>query len=307
VSVTLNRLVDIGEAMSGVVSNFGKAGQTQSKMDLPTPESAVPDIRVRYVGVYPVDRFKAVGQRRFDDFILQCLAALADNSESAITGARSAREPLCVGPADPDEAPDPKHVQAFFDAVVRQLQPNVRTIARYVCWRASPELVAYRKRLADYVRKNIQPRGADLDFDFLLIDSEEFRERIRAKYPDADDNEFLLRFTQEPVVGEIAATRTGAKAYRFEARDADSTNAGGYLVNCQWDFEYQRGHFAAHRDYVLGRTELKGKEAKAAGRKYEANLAADHTFEKPGAVTIACRVQDNLGAETIRTLSLAVE
>lgn len=276
-------------------------------MDLPTPDTAVPDIRVHYVGVYPMDRFKAVDQPVFDDFILKCLLAQSDNSDNAITGWRSAREPVCVGPADPQAAPDPKHVQAFFDAVIKQLQPNVRTIARYACWRASPELIAYRKRLSDYVRKNIQPRGADLDFDFLIIDSEEFRERIRAKYPDADDNEFLLRFTKEPVLGDISVTSLGGKKYRFEALDADSTNTGGYLVNCQWDFDYQRGHFAAHRDHVLGRTELKGKEAKAAGRKYIANLSAEFAFEKAGEYTVACRVQDNLGAEAIRTYKLVVE
>lgn len=306
VSVTLNRLVELGEKSSGVTSNYGKQGGTQPRMDLPTPEDAVSDIRVHYVGVYPMDRFKAVDQSTFSNFILACLAAQSDNSESAIDGWRSAREPISVGPADPDAPPDVKDVQAFFDAVLKHLQTNVRIIARYACWRASPELIAYRKRLSDYIRKNIQPRGADLDFDFLLIDSEEFRERIRDKYPDADDNEFLLRFTKEPVVGEIGSTRTGARAYRFEARDADSTNAGGYLVNCQWDFDYQRGHFAAHRDHVLGRTEFKGKEAKAAGHKYAAKLDAEHTFEKPGPSTIACRVQDNLGAETIRTLTLEV-
>jgi hypothetical protein len=306
VSVTLDRLVKLGEEMSGVTSNYGKSGEVEPKMDLPTPETAIRDIRVHYVGVYPMDRFKAVDQGTFDGFILQCLAAQADNSDAAITGWRSGREPVKVGPADPDVAPDAKDVQAFFEAVVKKLQPNVRTVARYICWRASPELVTYRRRLLDYVRKNIQPRGTDLDFDFLLVDSEEFRERIRQKYPDADDNEFLLRFTKEPVVGEISATKAGSRSYRFEARDASSTNTGGYLVNCQWDFDFQRGHFAADREYVLGRQELKGKDAKLAGHKFEAALSAEHTFAASGRRTIACRVQDNFGAELIRTLDLEV-
>jgi len=306
VSVTLNRLVGLGEEQSGVRSNYGKAGQIQAKMDLPTPETAVPDIRVHYVGVYPMDRFKAVDQDRFDDFILKCLAAHSDNSDNAISGWRSAREPLGIGPADPEATPDASDVRTFVDDVLKTLQTNVRTVARYVCWRTSPELVAYRKTISDFVRRNVQPKGVDLDFDFLLIDSEDFRKRIREKYSDADDNEFLLRFTKEPVIGEIAATRTGSLAYRFEAPDADSNNAGGYLVNCQWDFDYQRGHFAAHRDYVLGRTEIKGKAAKTAGRKYEAVLAAEHTFEKAGTRTVACRVQDNLGAEIIGTLTVEV-
>ncbi len=307
VSVTLNRLVNLGEELSGVKSNYGATGTVQHRLDLPETKAAIPDIRVNYVGVYPIDRFKAVEQAEFERFIVACLAAQLDNSEDPISGWRSAREPLRVGPADPDRAPDAKDVQAFFEAVVKKhLQPNVRTVARYVCWRTSPELTAYKRRLTEYVRRNIQPRGADLDFDFLLIDSEEFRERIRQKYPDADDNEFLLRFTKEPVVGEIAATRSGPRTYKFEARDADSTNAGGYLVNCQWDFDYQRGHFGADSAYVLGRRELKGAEANAAGHKFEAVLAAEHTFTESGARTIACRVQDNFGAEAIRTLTLEV-
>lgn len=306
VSVTLNRLVALCEEQSGVMSNYSKAGQVQAKMDLPTPDDAVPDIRVHYVGVYPVDRFKAVDQVTFEKFILACLAAQADNSDSAISGWRSAREPLRVGPADPDAAPDAKDVQAFFEAVIKRLQPNVRTVARYVCWRGSPELTSYRRKLSDYVRRNIQPRGTNLDFDFLYIDSEEFRDRIRQKYPDADDNEFLLRFTKEPVIGEIATTRLGLRKYQFEARDADSTNAGGYLVNCQWDFDYQRGHFAADSKYVLGRKELKGKEAKAAGHKFEAVLTAEHTFSSNRNRTVACRIQDNLGAEAVRTLTVEV-
>ena len=306
ISVTLNRLVHAGEAMTGVMSNYSRPGQLQQKMEIPNPDDAIPDMRVYYVGVYPMDRFKAVDQPTFENFILACLTAQADNSDAAIGGWRSAREPVRVGPADPEAAPDAKEVQAFFEAVIGKLEPNVRTIARYVCWRASPELIAYKRRLSDYVRKNIQPKGADLDFDFLFIDSEEFRERIRQKYPDADDNEFLLRFTKEPVVGSVEATRAGPRHYHFEARDADSTNTGGYLVNCQWDFDYQRGHFAADPKYVLGRQELKGKEAKAAGRKFGAVLAAEHKFEKAGARTIACRVQDNLGAETIRSVAVEV-
>ncbi|MEX0683930.1 MAG: hypothetical protein WED85_12585 [Dehalococcoidia bacterium] len=296
----------VGEDQSGVVSNYGRSGSVQTKLDMPETKAAVPDIRVHYVGVYPMDRFKAVDQPTFDSFVLACLAAQADNSDAPITGWRSAREPVRVGPADPDAAPDAKDVQAFFEAVLRHLQPNVRVVARYICWRASPELMAYRRRLSDYVRKNLQPKGVDLEFEFLLIDSEEFRARIRQKYPDADDNEFLLRFTKEPVVGDIGVTRTGPRQFRFEARDADSTNAGGYLVNCQWDFDYQRGHFSADSNHVLGRQELKGKDAKATGRKFEAVLTADHKFDKVGERTVACRVQDNLGAETISTVTIEV-
>ncbi len=89
--------------------------------------------------------------------------------------------------------------------------------------------------------------------------------------------------------------------------DTYSTNLDGYLVNCQWDFDYQRGHFVAHPDYVLGRTEIKGKETKEKGRKFEAVLVAEHEFENTGRVAVACRVQDNLGGETIKTVEVEVE
>ena len=271
-----------------------------------SPDAKVPDIRVHYVGVYPMDRFKAVDQATFVSFILKCLAAQQDASESVVSGWRSAREPLLIGPADPDAVVTPRELQAFFEACLKQLQPNVRLLARVVCWRVTPELQQYRRRLEEYVRKNIQPRGADMDLDFLLIDSEEFRDRIRQKYPEADENEFLLRFTKEPVVGEVVAKRVGPRKYEFEAADADSTNTGGYLVNCQWDFDFQRGHFSADRNYVLCRTELKGKDAKAKGRKFEAELKATYTFPADGTRTVGCRVQDNLGAETVKTVTLEV-
>jgi DNA modification methylase len=307
VSVTLNRLVQLGEEQSGVTSNYGKAGQVQAKMDLPTPQDAIPDIRVCYVGVYPMDRFQAVDGTQFVSFILKCLEAHADTSDSPISGWRTAREPLLVGPANPDQSPDPRDVRAFFEACLRRLEANTHMTAHVVCWRVSPDLMKYRSALNEYVRRNVQPKGADMQIDFLLIDSEEFRERIRAKYPDADEGEFLLRFTKEPVIGEITVRKLGPRRYRFDARDADSTNAGGFLVNCQWDFDFQRGHFAAHPDYILGRIELKGKQTKTAGHKYEAVLDAEHTFESSGERVIACRIQDNLGAEAIRTLTLVVE
>lgn len=301
VSVTLNRLVAVGEQVSGVKSNYGKlagGGNLQTRMDLPSPDAQVPDIRVHYVGVYPMDRFAAVEQPVFNEFILKCLGAQADASENAITGWRSAREPLLVGPVHPDQSPESKDVQAFFDSCIKQLQPNVKLSARVVCWRVSPELEAYRRRLSDYARRNLEPRGVSLDLGFLFIDSEEFRERIRAKYPDADANEFLLRFTKEPIIGEIRATQLAARRYRFEAVDADSTNTGGYLVNCQWDFDYQRGHFSAERDHVLGRTKR--------GQTFVARLDAEYTFPAAGPRTVACRVQDNLGAETVKTVTIEV-
>jgi plastocyanin len=92
--------------------------------------------------------------------------------------------------------------------------------------------------------------------------------------------------------------------YEFEAIDALSTNEDGYLVNCQWDFDYQEGHFAAHKDYILSRRKVK---IKGKGERFEAILTAKHKFEREGEYTIACKVQDNLAGEAILAKKVKIE
>ncbi|MDP2638835.1 MAG: hypothetical protein Q8P06_01545, partial [Candidatus Azambacteria bacterium] len=84
--------------------------------------------------------------------------------------------------------------------------------------------------------------------------------------------------------------------YEFEVIDAFSTNEDGWLVNCQWDFDYQEGHFSADKDYVLSRDKIKDKKK---GERFKAILKAKHIFEKSGEAAIACKIQDNLAGETI--------
>lgn len=307
ISVTLDRLVKICEEQSGVKSNYGKVGQAGFQLGLPEVKEKVPDIRVVYVGVYPMDRFKSVDQADFERFVLQCFGSRQDTSDEPIGGWRTQLEPILVGPGDPDGTLEPRKVKAFFEACLRHLQPNTKMKARVLAWKFSPQLNAYRKQLLDYIAKHLVSKGVAMELDYVPINSQEFRERIVRKYPDASDNEFFLRFTQPPIVGEIVYKKIGPRAYRFEAVDTYSTNLDGYLVNCQWDFDYQRGHFGAHPNYVLGRRELKGNEAKQKERKFEAVLVAEHEFEKLGKYTVACRVQDNLGGETVKSIEITVD
>ena len=67
-------------------------------------------------------------------------------------------------------------------------------------------------------------------------------------------------------------------------------------MNCQWDFDYQEGHFSADKDYVLSREKIKDKKK---GEQFKAILKARHILNKAGEYTIACKVQDNLAGETI--------
>jgi len=91
--------------------------------------------------------------------------------------------------------------------------------------------------------------------------------------------------------------------YEFEAIDALSTNEDGWLVNCQWDFDYQEGHFSADKDYVLSREKIKDKKK---GEQFRAILKARHIFEKAGGYIVACKVQDNLAGEIIFSKKIKV-
>ena len=119
--------------------------------------------------------------------------------------------------------------------------------------------------------------------------------------PDVEEAELFLRFSKAPVIGDIKTKKIGPLEYEFEAVDAISTNEDGWLVNCQWDFDYQEGHFAADKDYVLSR-EKKNDEKQ--GEIFEAIVKAKHKFEKEGNNIVACKVQDNLAGETILSKKL---
>ena len=305
VAVTLDRLVKICEDQSGVQSNYAKPGTAfQERLELPEVKQKVPDVRVAYVGVYPMDRFKSVAQKDFEQFILHCQEASLNTKEGPITGFRTQLEPILVGPADPDDSMETQRVKAFFEECLKLLQPNARLKAKVFAWKFSPALNEYRRTLLDYIAKHLPEKGVAMEFDYVPINSQEFRERITRKYPEASDNEFFLRFTNPPIVGEIKVKQIGGRKYHFGAVDTYSANLDGYLVNCQWDFAYERGHFAAHPDYVLGRKENKGKSVT---RKFEAILTAGHEFEVAGVRTIACRVQDNLGGEAVKEIKLDVK
>jgi len=299
ISVTLDRLVKIGEEMSGVKSNISKTKQFQESW---IGKEKVPNIEVYYHGVYPVDKFKNLDRESFIKFVLTCYGASRNTAEGITHGYRPPRqqEPILVGPPDPAESIDAQEVKAFFDEIKSRLEPNKLVRAKIIGWRFSRQVVEYIKILRRYIEDNNLP----MEIDLIPLDSKEFRARILQRYPDAEEGEFFLRFSKSPVIGDIRAKRIGHLEYEFEAIDAFSTNEDGYLVNCQWDFDYQEGHFAAHKDYILSRKKVK---IKGKGERFEAILTAKHKFEKEGQYSIACKVQDNLAGEAILAKRIVIE
>jgi len=293
ISVSLDRLVKIGEEMSGVMSNLSKAQTFQPSLQTEGVTETVPNIDVYYLGVYPIDKFTYLDQDSFIDFVLTCYGASHNTAEGITSGFRppAQQEPILVGPVNPNDSVDAQTVKAFFDEIKSRLEPNKLVRAKIIGWRFNRQVVDYIKVLRRYIEDNDLP----MEIELVPLDSREFRQRILQRYQDVEDAEFYLRFSKPPVIGDIRVKKVGPLEYEFEAVDAFSSNEDGYLVNCQWDFDYEVGHFAADKDYILSRQKIR---VKGYGERFEAILTAKHKFEKKGEYTIACKVQDNLAGET---------
>lgn len=303
ISVTLDRLVKIGEEMSGVKSNLSAKDEAfQFKLQTEGVSEKVPNIGVSYLGVYPIDKFKNIDQNSFIDFVLTCYGASHNTAEGVTHGFRppGQQEPILIGPANPNDSIDAQTVKAFFDEIKTRLEPNKLVRAKIIGWRFIRQVVEYVKVLQRYIYENNLP----VEIDLIPLDSREFRKRILQRYQDVDEAEFYLRFSKPPVIGDIRVKKIGSLEYEFDSVDAFSSNEDGYLVNCQWDFDYYEGHFTADKDYILSRQKIKPK---GRDERFEAILTAKHKFEKEGEYTIACKVQDNLAGETILAKRIKVE
>jgi hypothetical protein len=294
ISVTLDRLVKIGEEMSGVKSNIHKEVKGIKQEKLGIQFEKVPNIEISYLGIYPTEKFASISQNDFIDFVLTCYGASRNTAEGIAHGFRppGQSEPILVGPSDPQRSVSGKEVKAFFDEIKSRLEPSKLVNAKIISWRFDRQITQYVKILEEYIAKNNLPMKIGL----IPLDSKEFRAHVLQRYPDASEAEFFLRFSKAPVIGDIKVKKTKKLEYELEAIDTFSTNEDGWLVNCQWDFDYQEGHFAADKDYVLSRDKVKDKKR---GEIFKAILKAHHAFEKSGEFLIACRVQDNLAGEAI--------
>lgn len=304
ISVTLDRLVKIGEEMSGVRSNISYKNNEnlQLKLQAEGAVEKVPNIEVNYLGVYPTEKFKELSQDEFNKFVLTSYGASINTAESVISGYRppAHQEPVLVGPPDSKESISPGLIKKYYEEIKSTLEPNKLVRAKIIGWRFSRQVLHYLKVLNQYSQKYNLP----LEIEAIPLDSKEFRSRILQRMPDVEENELFLRFSKSPVIGEIKVRKAGSLEYEFEAGDALSSNEDGWLVNCQWDFDYQEGHFGADKEYILSREKKKDKKR---GEIFEAILNAKHKFEKEGEYTIACKVQDNLAGEAILSKKIEVK
>jgi DNA modification methylase len=288
-SVALNRIIKDAEVISGKTAsvNVGVVKEGQASFELTIKK--VPDIKVYYLGVYPIEKFATLKQEDFEDFILTSYGARRFTGEGTVTGVMNATTSLLVGPADPRKGVSEDTLKQFVvDSLKLRYQENIRMKLKVVAWVFPPSLQKYAKKLKEYFYKE----NVAVDIELIPINSQLFRKRILEHYRDADENEFLLKFVTSPSIAEIAVRKISHLKYQFEAVGARSNNLDGFLINCQWDFDFKKGLFA-EAEYSLMRKQENGK--------FVAVLEAEKTFEKAGKYLVACRVQDNLGGEATIT------
>ena len=132
---------------------------------------------------------------------------------------------------------------------------------------------------------------------------EEFKAHVTKRYDKYKD---FFAFILPPNIPRIAVTRLEPMKYRFDVSEARSMNIGGRIINVQWDFDFRDGIFSATQGYQLCHT----KKERRGVTRFEGQMAVEYNFEyvEPGyEVTIACRVQDDLGGEGMKAMKLKVE
>jgi len=179
------------------------------------------------------------------------------------------------------------------DVLKLRYQDNIRLKLKVIAWVFPQSLQKYARILENYFSKKCLP----VEIELIPINSQRFRDRILEHYQDASKNEFLLKFISQASVMDITYKKVDGLKYRFEAVGARSNNIDGHLINCQWDFNFIEGRFA-DSEYALMREQKNGK--------YVAVLKAEKEFEKNGKYLVACRVQDNLGGEAIKTKEVEI-
>ena len=292
-SVTLNRLIKDAEEISGKVASVNK--EKKNKQDALFAIEHIPDIHVYYMGVYPIEKFQFIEQKQFEDFILTCYGASRFTGEGKITGVMNAGTSLLIGSVKPNESLSEADLKKFVEDVLKlRYQENLRLRLKVVAWVFPPGLQKYAQVLENYFYKKNIP----VEIELIPINSQLFRRRILDHYPDASRSEFLLKFISQASIMDISCKKVEGLKYSFEAVGARSNNLDGCLINCQWDFNFIEGRFAESK-FALMREQKDGR--------YVAVLKAEKQFERSGKYIVACRVQDNLGGEAIKTKEFQID
>lgn len=291
VSVTASRLIDIGEQLSGVTVT----ARADPTLGLKSKEHEVADIEIGYVGSYPMEKFRGIGHAEFVKFILTLYGAMPFTTQTDfIHGTANNKLVLSIGPGDPDERVGLTHAEGAVKEALRQYQRQFsdgeEKILQIIGWSFDPAVDGWRRK----TMKVLNARGVPLQIELVSLGSESFRQKIFRNIGESNiDLKFnrlnqLLSFTSAPFAGRIVVRSHDGLTVKFELEGARVMGAGGKLINCQWDFNYDGQRFA-QREYALNRFGSNGN--------FDAVLDAEYKFPHAGEYTIAARVQDNLDGQ----------
>jgi DNA modification methylase len=260
---------------------------------------------VEHWGIYEINRLTKLSAEEFRAFVVACYGARKWTGADANIQGVKAHELLWVaGPKETDviTATDVKN---FAQAVMKTRKPEERQ-AVMIGWGVDPKARAYAEQVMklgeakpiQFIKLRLWPLAGD-----------EFKAHVTKKHDKYKD---FFAFILPPDIPRIGVMRKGARHYRFDVSEARSMNTGGKIVNVQWDFDFRDGIFSATQGYQLCRKEVRGTDRSPSGPSggFEGDTTVEYTFEhvEPGAeITIACRVQDDLGGEGMKAMKLKVE
>ncbi len=303
VSVTQTRMIDLAEHLTSTNLSNTKKGQ----VNLPgTSSEAVADIQVGYVGGYPQDKFAGIPQPEFTKFILTLYGAQVFTGDAKhIHGLANNKLVLSIGPGDPKDRVGLLQVEGVLKETLRQyakqLGEGEERIIQVIGWSFDPGIEGWKGKAI----KTLNDKGVKIQIDLVSLSSESFRQKVFRNVGESNiDLKFnrlnqLLSFTGAPYAGVLGIASQGKDGAKFVLNGARALGAGGKLINCQWDFDYDGARFA-NRAYALNRT-------KVGSGDFEAVLEAEYQFPRDGIYTVAARVQDNLDGQAAATASVEVK
>jgi DNA modification methylase len=249
-----------------------------------------PDFTVEHWGVYEARRLAGMPGEQFRPFVLKCFGALVEERQLGIHGTKGAI-PIWVGEPNPRLGTTAADVQSFANAIrktIRYQQDNLRD-GIMLSWAFRPDAIEAAERLR-------RLEQVDLNFirlEQIRIDSPMFREHVAALSTDHADYDNFLTFVQPPRV-ELGYKRVAKRTYRFDVSETVVMNAGGKIINVQWDFDYGE-RFSSTSGYSFVR-----------GSKKEVELQAEFEFPRGGRTLVACKVQDDMGGEGLCSAEIEV-
>ncbi len=253
-------------------------------------EGAPPDFTIEQWGIYEAERLSQMPPDEFRSFVLCCYDARFTSADEGIHGYKgsNAKAPVWVGSPSLTSPVTVEDVNAFAQAIARLPRYSNEEGLRdgvMLAWGFAPDAV----QAAEELRERGAAHIAFVRLEQVRIDSPSFRQHVASQSTERGDYSNFLTFVQPPEVS-FANRRLKPLHYGFDASDTQTYNPDAKIINVQWDFDYNGRTFHAER--------LPWAE--------RASLAAQHTFPRAGAFTVACKVQDDKGGEGMHSAEIEV-